>query len=157
MRLWNSKAQKVQQGLAFLCLNLPPTTLLPSSDARCSMPGPQWAGKERTREEGPHALLRENRIGSHLGGHWHLFLGLPGQVGVGRHSTADEPTGRVPFNWSEVLRRGMQERGWQGKSLFGQWTQSQPYRWHFSGLSFLAWVHVLCAAALSPGGSTGGS
>lgn len=26
--LWNSKAQKVQQGLALLCLNLPPTTLL---------------------------------------------------------------------------------------------------------------------------------
>lgn len=39
VRLWNSKAQKVQQGLAFLCLNLPPSTLLPSSDARCSVQG----------------------------------------------------------------------------------------------------------------------
>lgn len=28
--LWNSKAQKVQRGLAFLCLNLAPTALLPS-------------------------------------------------------------------------------------------------------------------------------
>lgn len=56
MRLWNSKAQKVQEGLAFLCLNLPPTTLLPSSDARCSTQGTVGAcqgpnGGGRTREE----------------------------------------------------------------------------------------------------------
>lgn len=34
--LWNSKAQKVQSRLAFLCLNITPTTLLPSSPVRCS-------------------------------------------------------------------------------------------------------------------------
>lgn len=34
--LRKSKAQKVQSRLAFLCLNLPPTTLLPSSSVRCS-------------------------------------------------------------------------------------------------------------------------
>lgn len=35
--LWNSKAQKVLSRLSFLCLNLPPTTLLPSSSVRCSL------------------------------------------------------------------------------------------------------------------------
>lgn len=39
--LWNSKAQKAQWALAFLCLNLPPTTLLPSSSVRCSLEGTQ--------------------------------------------------------------------------------------------------------------------
>ena len=37
--LWHSKAQKVQRGLAPLCLNLPPTSFLPSSSARCFMQG----------------------------------------------------------------------------------------------------------------------
>lgn len=57
-RLWNSKAQKVQWGLTFLYLNLPPTTLLPCSSARCSMQGtsgrlsgPKWVGEERIRGE----------------------------------------------------------------------------------------------------------
>lgn len=35
--LWNSKAQKVLSRLFFLCLNLPPTTLPPSSSVRCSV------------------------------------------------------------------------------------------------------------------------
>lgn len=57
-RLWSSKAQKVRWGLTFLYLNLPPTTLLPCSSARCSMQGtsgrlsgPKWVGEERIRGE----------------------------------------------------------------------------------------------------------
>lgn len=48
-------------GLAFLCLHLAPTTLLPSSSARCSMqgtgrrlPGPRWVGGGR-QSGGPRA------------------------------------------------------------------------------------------------------
>lgn len=50
VRLWNSKAQKVQMGLAFLCLTSSPTTLLPSSSVRCSsLQGGSWMRGGRTR------------------------------------------------------------------------------------------------------------
>lgn len=40
--LWNSKAQKVQQGLALLCLNLPPTTLLAFQFCQVLHVGDKW-------------------------------------------------------------------------------------------------------------------
>lgn len=148
------QSTKGAEGLAFLCLNLPPTTLLPSSYARCSMqgtrsgrlPGPTWVGKERAREE-VHRLCRQrageqNRESSWgaLGNANHLFLVSPDQVGVGRHSTS---------------KTGKAGGFGRGKPYLG--SGPSPRSTDFiPDLSFLALVHVLCAAAFGTGGSTGG-
>lgn len=76
--LWNSKAQKVQQGLALLCLNLPPTTLLAFPFCQVLHAGDKKWQTARARmgvgeksQQGGHrpSVFREweNRIGRHLG------------------------------------------------------------------------------------------
>lgn len=77
MGLWHSKAQKVQQGLAPLCLNLPPTSFLPSSSARCFMLGTgsgslsrsKWVVENTRWEVHRLTLPSKNRTGSHVMGH----------------------------------------------------------------------------------------
>lgn len=121
MRLWNSKAQKVQQGLAFLCLNLPPTTLLPSSDARCSgqgTVGAKMGGERKNQRGGPQALLRENRMGSRLGGHWHLFLFYLVRLGWAGTALQAGAQGLCPLRLVSTAE-GMQGRAWQGETYLG--------------------------------------
>lgn len=77
MGLWHSKAQKVQRGLAPLCLNLPPTSFLPSSSARCFMQGTgsvslsrsKWVVVNTRGEVHRLTLPSENGRGSHVMGH----------------------------------------------------------------------------------------
>lgn len=159
-RLWNSKAQEVQQGLAFLCLNLPPTTLLPSSYARCCMqgtsgrlPGPRWAGKERTREE-VLRLCPQNRMGVLLGDTGVCSLSYLVRLGWAGTALQTGAQGLCPF---QVVRSTEEGRVWQGESLFGQWAQSQPYRLHslafISSPGFMSSVQLLSAQVVPLGGA----
>lgn len=139
-RLWNSKAQKVQWGLTFLYLNLPPTTLLPCSSARCSMQGtrsgrlsgPKWVREKEPEGKSTDSVLRkQNSVLSHLGGTWQcqvsalcfhpIRLGWAGTVlerqeqpmGCGKAASLSAGQG--------VLRGWTEGKVWQGESLFGQW------------------------------------
>lgn len=97
-RLWNSKAQKVQWGLTFLYLNLPPTTLLPCSSARCSMQGtrsgrlsgPKWVREKEPEGKSTDSVLRKQKCIESSRGHLAMpsicLVLPPDQVGVGRHS-----------------------------------------------------------------------
>lgn len=81
--LWNSKAQKVQQGLDLLCLNLPPTTLLAfkfcqvlhAGDRKWETARARMGVGEKSQQGGPQApsVFREweNRIQRYLG---HLVM-----------------------------------------------------------------------------------
>lgn len=121
--LWNSKAQKVQSRLVLLCLNLPPTTLLPSSSVRCSFLGTHRRGenpegarghctkKPKTRLEEPSGILAC----------WAPVLVTLGCVWVDGHSLRARSSWDVSISaWQEILP-GM-GRVWQG--LTGQWAQA---------------------------------
>lgn len=154
------------RGAARVSLPVPqltPTTLLPSSYARCSMqgtsgrrPGPKWAGKERAREE-VLRLCPQNRMGITSGdtGICSLFY----LVTLGRAGTALQTRahGLCPFQLVGSTEEGMEERVWQEESLFGQWAQSQPYRLHslaFLSLpGFMSSVHLLSAQVVPLGGA----
>lgn len=107
------QSTKVQWGLAFLCLNLPPTT--PPAFRLCQVlhAGDKWEtqmGRGRETQRGGPQALYPQRAGEENGGHlgWHLVM--PSifplsfyQVGVGRHDTLEaEAHGLwqswVPFN-----------------------------------------------------------
>lgn len=68
MGLWSSKAQKVQLGLALLCLNLPPTTLLAfqfcqvlrAGDQKWETARAQTGVGEKNQRGGPQALCLQS-------------------------------------------------------------------------------------------------
>lgn len=154
------------RGAARVSLPVPqltPTTLLPSSYARCSMqgtsgrrPGPKWAGKERAREE-VLRLCPQNRMGITSGdtGICSLFY----LVTLGRAGTALQTGahGLSPFQLVGSTEERMEERVWHGESLFGQWAQSQPYRLHslafLSSPGFMSSVQLLSAQVVPLGGA----
>lgn len=113
-------------------------------------------GERKNQRGGPQALLREQNRESSQG----TLASVPcstwsGWGGQAQHCR-QEPTGCVPFSWSEVLRRGC--RGGSGRgSLFGQWAQSQPYRFHFlaflSSPGFMSSVQLLSAQVVPLGGA----
>lgn len=154
------------RGAARVSLPVPqltPTTLLPPSYARCSMqgtsgrrPGPKWAGKERAREE-VLRLCPQNRMGITSGdtGICSLFyLVSLGRAGTALQTGAQWP---CPFQLAGSTEEGMEERVWQGESLFGQWAQSQPYRLHslafLSSPGFMSSVQLLSAQVVPLGGA----
>lgn len=158
MGLWHSKAQKVQRGLAPLCLNLPPTSFLPSSSARCFMQGTgswesvkvQMGGGDHQRGGSQaHSALREQSRESCHGSLGPISLD---QVGVGEHDSSEAGAHRlwqswVPFSLGSTedvdQRVGL---GLAGKSFFGQWARTLPCGFH-PDLPLLCSVHVLSAAA----------
>ena len=150
MGLWHSKAQKVQRGLAPLCLNLSPTSFLPSSSARCFMQGTGSGSLSRskwvvnTRGE-VHRLTLPSEQNREL---CHGSLGPISldQVGVGKHDSLEAGAhgpwqSSVPFSLAGSTE-DVDERvglGPAGKSCFGQW--ADPALWISSGPS----LALLCA------------
>lgn len=176
--LWNSKAQKGQQGLALLSLNLPPTTclpVLPGAPCRGQEVGDrlgamrEGVGGRRRGEVHRLSVLREweSRTGRPLSAH----LVMPSicalvsldQVGVGwagRHNTSEAGAhglwqSCVPFSCAGSPEGGGR-RVWQGEHLSGQWAQTRPYRLHSPTLLFTRCVFFL-QLPFSTGGFTGGS
>lgn len=140
MGLWNSKAQKVQRGLALLCLNLPPTSLLPSGSARCSvqgtgsgrLPGPKWVGEKEPEGRSTGSLCPE-RVGEQSRESRHGALGpvLLDQVGVGGHDSSEAGAaghGKAGFLSArqEVLRTWMEGWVWQGRAYLGSGPRPGP-------------------------------
>lgn len=145
--LWNSKAQKVQRGVALLCLNLPPTTLfaflfcqvLHAGDKKWETARAQMGVGEKNQKGGPRALCLQ-RLGEQNQETSRWALGNPkclpfvshGQVGMGRHKASEAGAhglwhSCVLFSWAG----SPEEVGgwvWRGEHLFGQWAQTWPYR-----------------------------
>lgn len=149
-RLWNSKAQKVQwAALAILCLNLPPTTLLPSScqvllrrDSRMRT-GRARVGLQALRTKKPKTRPEQGAI-------WNFcMLGTCpvtlDWVWVDGHSEEPGAHGVCPFQLGReyCLGRG---RVWQG--LIGQWVQACPSG-SFSDVSLLFGACPFCKLPFS--------
>lgn len=156
MGLWNSKAQKVQWGVAFLCLSLPPTSCLPA------LPGASCRGQEVGDSQALTGYGEEAAEGrfagsvfksNHNSRSFQQVLGMPSICPL--FDTAGTASEAGPMSCVLFSFTGSTETGgeiWQVELI---WAAAQIWPLHF--ISDLSLLFGACRCCLSAHDSTGGA